>query len=475
MSSTATSQQSFCARIVDRLVQSVGQQRYRMWFDRSAKLNYHDAPPRLEVAVPNQFVADWIGRHFQHALRDALDNETQGRVDLDLCVDPSRFDQDALRRTERAVPVPRAAPRKTTPPNRMLRHRLEAFVVGPSNELAYNAAQRLTERGQSGPNPLFIHGGCGLGKTHLLQGICRRTTQQQPDARVLYTTAEQFTNDFLASVRTNRNEAFRRRIRDLDLLAVDDVHFLANKQATQQEFLHSFDAIQLSGAHVALASDNHPKLIHQFSEQLVSRCIRGMVVEVRPPDTDTRVRIIRSLAADRGLSLLESVIEALANHCRGSVREIEGTLTKLHALATLAEQQKRERNTDARIGHALLTRLLETELDASPKLVRIDTILRVVCDRMCVSKQQLQSRSRLQHIVLSRALVILLARRLTSMSFPEIAAELHRNGHSTAVTAARRLKKQLAEDLEVTVPSSMETMKLSDLFNDLTQSVRRMR
>ena len=509
---TVASTQSSCARITDRLVELLGKRRYSMWFDRSAYLDYRAEPPRLEVAVPNQFIADWIGRHFRHALRDAARGEGGDKVDLAVRVDPDRFKQDRAEhsraqgdgdkreRTDGLLGVPqrlghdraeqdrangaadlpvaaRSGTERGAPslPNQILRHRLESFIVGPSNELAYSAGARLAEdEGANSANPLFIHGGCGLGKTHLLQGICRRARERYPDAAVLYTTAEQFTNEFLTAVRTNRIDAFRSRIRRLELLAVDDVHFLANKQATQQEFLHSFDAIQLSGSRLALASDNHPKLIRQFSEQLISRCMRGMVVEVRTPDTQTRLRVIRALAAARGLSLLDGVIETLAQHCRGSIREIEGTLTKLHALASLVEQRRNGQGGDHQIGHALLNRLLHGEFDTPRKMIRFENIERVVCEQLRVSRSQLASGGRHRQVVLARSLLIHLARKMTSMSFPEIAAKLDRRSHSTVVTASRRVDRMIADGAVVEVPGVLESVPLTEWIEQLHDTIRRM-
>ncbi len=469
---TAITPESVCARIVERLINAVGKRRYEIWFQRSARLDYHAAPPRLDIKVRNQFIADWIGRHFLQTVRDAAHRETDGPVALSIEVDPNRFPETT--REAPAPPVP-ARPVPDRPPATPLRYRLESFVVGESNELAYAAAMRLVDGdAEHPPGPLFLHGGCGLGKTHLLQGICQRMLDRVPQANVLYATAEQFTNDFLAAVRRNRMDRFRARVRKLDLLAVDDVHFLANKQATQQEFIHSFDAIQLSGARVALASDNHPKLIHQFSERLISRCMNGMVVEVHAPDTATRVRIIRSLAADRGISLVDGVIATLAQHCRGSVREIEGTLTRLHALTTLAQQRCGTSEDDLQIGHALLHRLFQSDGEAPPGMpVRFSDIQQAVCGRLQVTPAQVHGRARHQPVVLARAVIIHLARDLTTMSFPEIAAQLNRRSHSTVVSAARRTEKQLADDVAVPLPGEADRVPLRTVIESLKRTLRK--
>jgi chromosomal replication initiator protein len=467
-----------------------------MWFDRTARMEYDPTLHRLDVAVPNRFVAEWIGKNFEGQLRDAARHEIGELAEVHLDVRPESFSElsppvaeplaaTAESREEEALlrPAARHGHRRATHGSEAapLRHRLEDFIIGPSNELAFAAAQRLVDE-EGAANPLFLHGGCGLGKTHLLQGICRRVLERNPKAQVLYTTGEQFTNEFLAAMRANRVDAFRRKVRRLDLLAVDDVHFIANKQATQQEFLHSFDAIELGGARVVLASDSHPKLIRQFSEALVSRCVRGMVVEVKQPDTATRARIVRALAQRRGICLMETVIDVIAARCAGSVREIEGTLAKLHALATLTHKRPADGEGAAAtafpgagaIGHTLVNHLFDSEFSHSPrKVVRFEAIIGVVSEQLGVGRLQITGNGRNQHVVLARSIVIHLARQMTPMSYPEIAAAMGKKNHSTVITAAQRVDKQLAAGAVVTLPASMETLALSDLVQRMRQIVLR--
>jgi chromosomal replication initiator protein len=519
---TAVNRDGVAARIAQRLERSLGTQRYRMWFERSARFAFDDQSHSLGVAVPNRFVADWIGRHFEQDLRSAAVAEAGEGVALQVRVEPDLFNNAAhgsaaaapvdretrpqpssprsalaqvqtLESTRRNLPLVNDSPVRTpaldgSGPSGYLRHRLDDFIVGPSNELAFAAAVRFVEddavhAAQAGQT-LFIHGGCGLGKTHLLQGVCRRLLEQQPDAAVHYTTGEQFTNAFLTAVRTSKIDAFRRRLRRLDLLAVDDVHFIANKAATQQEFLHSFDALELGGAKVVLASDCHPKLIKQFSEALVSRCVRGMVVQVSSPDAATRLKVIQVLAARRGLLLMDGVAETLAQHGRasggagGSVREIEGALVKLQALAQLDHQRipasaVNGNGTPLRVGQAVLRQLLdESQRGSTPRLIRLDTILKTVCDRLGVTAAQVNGRGRHRQVVHARALTIHLARQLTTMSFPEIAAAMGRPNHSTIITAAQRIQAQIESNTDtVILPATMEALTIKDLAQRLRDAV----
>ncbi|WP_432798643.1 chromosomal replication initiator protein DnaA [Poriferisphaera sp. WC338] len=540
--SITSSTQSITARIAERLAGAVGQRKFAMWFDQSARFDFKADQNALTVSVPNRFVADWIGKHFQGDLQSAADSEAGCSVQLSVQVSPQDFgaatppvadlpsndhahaapaprfgdsvaavsssssinpaaapvprhlsvlasDDSTVKPHEPAVRRPQNAPLSHLQPvvmsrpvprgsaGRKMRHRLEDFVVGPSNELAFAAASRVADDdAATAGHPLFIHGGCGLGKTHLLQGICQRHLSREPGAKVLYVTGEQFTNDYIAAVRTNKLDAFRNRVRKLDLLAIDDIHFIANKQATQQEFLHCFDHIELGGARVVLASDSHPKLIKQFSEALVSRCVRGMVVQIHEPDTETRERLVRVLAERRNMVLQPSAANAIAQHCDGSVREIEGVLTKLHALASLTGSGSSSRlgGITEPIGHTLVDRLFQHDAPRTRKKpIRFDEIAKTVSEELQIDCGQILGSSRNKHVVLARSITIYLAYELTSMSYPEIAGQMGRKTHSTIITAAKRMKKQIETGEAMLLPSEATAVTPKELVDRITRILKR--
>ena len=465
-----------------------------MWFERSARMAYADGDHALRVTVPTRIVADWIEEKFRQELVRCAVEEVGQPVDVSVHVDaaafPAEAGNDAATLGSAAAPGPRAegsAPGRMSAPRigrprrgdsaaRAIRYKLDDFVVGPSNEMAFNACHQLVDQEQPTVSPLFIHGGVGLGKTHLLQGACAAFQEKHPDARILYTTGEKFTNEFLAAISNRSLDQFRRRIRRLDLLAIDDVHFLAGKEKSQQEFLHSFDEIDLSGARVVMASDNHPKLIRQFSAALVSRCVAGLVAEVKQPDTTTRLRIVKALAERRGMSLLESVIAVLASRCSGSVREIEGLLTKLHLMSGVASPpspQKPAVEDSGVIGHSLVNRMFQAQDQAPRRRVSFDRILDVVSDQLHVTRAQILSGQRVRHIVLARSLVIFLARQLTTMSYPEISTAINKNSHSTIIAADKRIAEQLSENAVLGTGLDAEMIPLSELVERLKQAILR--
>ena len=257
---------------------------------------------------------------------------------------PAAFDwqaKPALAQTAHMPSLPAAATQTTAPSGQRLKLTFDTFVVGPSNELAYNAAKAVVCDKQSPFNPLFIHGGYGLGKTHLLQGICNEMRKTRPAANWLYLSAEDFANQFVLALKTRKLEAFRGRMRQTDLLAIDDIHFLASKPSTQEEFLHTFNTLDLAGRQVVLASDAHPKMIGQLSEKLVNRFVSGMVVKIDTPDFKTRCEICRRYARSINKHVPEEVISYIADNLKSNIRELQGAIVEISRFRVASERQNR--------------------------------------------------------------------------------------------------------------------------------------
>ncbi len=442
-------------RIISRIEQEVGAERYARYFQHQTRVGVENG--RLDITVPTGFMADLIGRRFGDSLRKVASAELGPGADGSTGTVKFRVDRGAFVQTS---PMPQLSgahelravrtSRQSAAPG-ALRYRLEDFVVGESNRLAYSAAERLAD--PAGPrsfSPLFIHGTCGLGKTHLLQGIAARWRERDSRAVVRYTTAEQFTNEYVTAVRGGKLDAFRKSYRGVDVLCIDDVHFLANKTSTQGELLHTFDAIDLDGARVALASDEHPRQIARLSAALVSRFMSGMVVRLDPPEPALRERIIAKLAERRGMRLDKTAVTCLAGELGGppgaTVRDLEGALTRVEALCRLLP----ETAGGSIIGIAQVRRALglaEAGVAAGGRgprrPVRIDTIRDEVCRLLRVDVTELMGRGRHARVVLARSVISHLTRALTTMSYPEIARAMGRPNHSTIVTACKRIQGQI--------------------------------
>ncbi len=446
--------QSVCTRtttrtLSQRLSDRIGSHKYDMWFARTAKLTLDGAC--LDVATSSRFVADWILSHFSDDLQaiasDSLDYGSQVHihVDADQFVDtsseaaPQSNGAQTRGKPVASAPAPQKNEKRTKSQGPARRRKLDDFVVGQSNELAFCASTRLAEsQSTTEVSPLFLHGDCGVGKTHLLQGLCHRHVQRNNRSAVRYVTAEQFTNEFIASVRNGNIERFRQRTRGLDLLAIDDVHFLSNKVATQNEFLYTLDAIDLSGARLVLASDEHPRQM-RFSAALISRFVAGMVVELHRPDRQTRIKLAKRLASTRGLRLTDAASEALAGHCVASVRELEGAVNKLAALVSVSDRPV----ADGEVGALFVQQLFKDSAWRPKTPIKLRTVIDVVCDRLSVNRADLMGSGRHRRVVLARGLVAYLGRMLTTLSYPEIAQAMGRRHHSTVHTAAKRVTGQL--------------------------------
>ena len=344
-----------------------------------------------------------------------------------------------------------------------LRHSLDAFIVGPSSRLAHRAATQIAEADDAPISVLFLHGPCGVGKTHLLQGVAKRFTEVRPWARVRYVSGEAFANQYIASVQAGNIDAFRERYRGVDLLCIDDVHFLRGKTKTQSEFLHTFEALDLEGARVVLASDGHPKRIEDLHEGIVSRCLSGMVVRLERPDRETRNEVVRTLFAKRGLVPDEGACEAIGEAVTGSVRELEGAVKRVEAYARLLPT---EGAGPERVTVALVRRAIGGVGGATrTRPVRLDEVLEASCAEVGVTREEVLSSSRHQRVVLARGMVGLVARAVTSCSFPEIARCIGRKNHSTVITACKRLEKQIGAREGVSLSHGAPETPIADVFD----------
>jgi chromosomal replication initiator protein len=446
------STQAVTRTINERLAERIGDHTYHMWFGNTTRLQVEGSCVR--VATDNPFVADWIDRHFREDITGAARETLGDRAHVDLQVAP-----DLTASEDRPTPPTAPAKRNTgTAPGTALR-RLDDFIVGTSNRLAYTAAIRIAEGTAGSTSPLYLHGECGVGKTHLLQGIAQAVRH-----RARYVTAEQFTNEYINAIRTNAIDRFRRQTRKLSLLAIDDVHFLSNKTATQREFLHTIDALDLSGSRLVLASDDHPLRLG-FAEALSSRFVAGMVAGIERPDRETRISLIHKLAAARGLRISDIGTERIAGHCVGSVREIEGAVNKLAALQAVTGGKGDE------IGIVTVEQVFN---DASwrPKTrLHVNTVIDTVCARMVVNRAELMSTGRHRRVVAARGLVAYLARTLTTLSYPEIAHALGRKHHSTVHTAVARITRQLSNHTRIEVSEHGDSVCLRELLDQLRHEI----
>jgi chromosomal replication initiator protein len=406
-----------------------------MWFEQ-ASMTMQDGV--LTVQAPSRFEAEWIERRFLGDLcsvaRAVGGHEATISFDADSIEPPSTA-------AASGSPNPNTCPdaggehREGRPRRRLLD--LKDFVVGPSNQLAYTASRNLIDD----PNghhfsPLFIHGACGVGKTHLLQGICRRFQNVHRGGAMRYMTGEAFTNQFIQAVRHNQLERYRRTMRRLDLLAIDDVHFIAGKTRTQEEVLHTIDAMALSGARIVLASDAHPSVIRRFNSSLASRCTSGMLVQVDVPDQSLNQAVTMQLCRDRHVDVDQATAALIAAQCRGGAREIQGLLARVAAVRNVRGSTGPMTGRDVREAAGL-------EQPTVRRPITPRALVDAACPMMGITTEELKGTGRSRRAVAARGLIAVLARDLTTASYPEIAAALGRRTHSSVHAGVRRMRSRL--------------------------------
>jgi len=435
--------------ITEAIAQRIGQQKYRIWFKNSTRMALTGG--YLKVGVANLFIANWIESHFSNEIAQAACAVTGTvpkvvfNVDSELAGQHRRTQLDST-----GAAAPAAGNRMPENKNagaatgRIISNRLklclETFVVGPTNELAFNAAKAVINDKQSPFNPLFIHGGYGVGKTHLLQGICNQVHKTRPAVNWLYMSAEDFANQFVLALKTRKLEAFRGRLRQTDLLAIDDIHFLASKPSTQEEFLHTFNTIDLAGKQVVLASDAHPKLIGQISDKLVNRFVSGMVVRIDPPDFATRCEICRRYAHSLRKHVPEGVIAYIAETLRSNVRELQGALVKLIAFSSLQNKK---------IDLHIAREVLAEHLERCDPIVHISDIESVVAEHFGITPKEIHSARKDRTVAMARHFSMYLARKHTKMSSSEIGRFSGDKNHATVLMACKKIEEQLKQDTQL--------------------------
>ncbi len=360
---------------------------------------------------------------------------------------PERDTSEPVRSTRRPPPgdtAPRsnglrAAQRMGDPINP--KHTFPNFVVGPSNELAYAAA--VASAGTGGPryNPLFICGGTGLGKTHLAHSIAHRLLEGHSDARVLYVSAERFTNEFIEALQHHRMEEFRTRYRKTcDALLVDDIQFLAGREQTQEEFFHTFNALRDADKPIVVTSDKYPQELQRMPERLISRFTSGLVADVQTPALETRVAILRKKAALEGIPLDDAVAVLLAQSIKSNVRELEGTLIRLAAKSSLLG-----RPIDLEFTQSEIAMVNPIKADASS----VEDIQRAVCNHFSFSNVELLSKDRHKSVAFARQVAMYLCRQRLKCSFPELGRAFGNRDHTTVMSACRRVESLRKQDPQV--------------------------
>ena len=429
--------------VADRIRDDLSPMVFGAWFSTTRALALDGDV--LEVGVPNEFTRTWIEGHFSELVRKAASAADPG-VSVRFCVtddEPAEaHDGNGVVPAEPETAKParggkRASRAAQAEPLRS-KYTFGSFVIGSSNRFAHAAALAVAEAPGQAYNPLVIYGDTGLGKTHLLQAIAHYVLMHAPGMRARYTTCEAFTNEFIAAIKGNRMDDFKRRYREeYDVLLIDDIHFLAGKDGIQEEFFHTFNTLHASGRQLVLTSDRAPREIPDLADRLRSRFEWGLLVDVQPPDIETRIAILhKRVAADRVRIDDPELLPAIARRVPTNIRELEGALTRVLAYASLT----------GRPASAALVRETLRDLPDADTPVSVATIKQVVSEAFGIPVLELESAKRSQAVVAPRQLAMYLCRELTDATLPAIGREFGGRDHTTVLYAVQKISNRLHHD-----------------------------
>ena len=434
------------SRVLEATRDRLPGQTYRTWLAGTVAVGVTDSEILLEV--PSQFHVEWIGDRYGPLLTEVTQQILGRPMALTFrCADPVVAAPiptiEVTPQEFAAGPSATGADRPGLPPTLNQRYAFERFVVGNNNQLATAACHAVADQPARMYNPLFLYGGVGLGKTHLMHAIGNAVLTDNPTARVAYVPTEQFTNDLVTAIQQGTTGEFRRRYRQMDLLLVDDIQFLKGKERTQEEFFHTFNALYDARKQIVLTSDRPPKEIPGLEERLISRFEWGLVADIKSPDYETRVAILRKKADDDGLMVSHDVMDFIAQFCTSSVRELEGAIIKLLAYSSITNQE-----ISVELARKALHGSFGTASASAGSLLTPEHVRKVVADRWQVREEALSSKRRTKDLTVPRQVAMYLIRDLLDYSLVHIGQLFGDRDHSTVIHSIRKVEDTMRVDAE---------------------------
>ena len=424
--------------ILNKLKEEMPKDSYELWFKPTKAISFENN--LLNVRVPNRFFSKCLQERHKGKIEELLRATTTPEAQITFTIDPQSQLIEKERKDEEIEPTSIAADETTfTTMEFNPKYTFENFVVGPSNRFAHATAEAVANDPGKAYNPLFIYGGVGLGKTHLLQAIGHYNKKKSPSLSVLYITSERFTNELIESIRNDRMIEFRNKYRNLDVLMIDDIQFLAGKESTQEEFFHSFNTLYEAHKQIVISSDSTPKEIPTIEERLRSRFQWGVIADIQPPGIETRIAILRKKAGAENIFIPDDVVLFLASQIKSNIRELEGSLIRIVAFSSLTGSEV----TVDRAKEILKDIITKDEITAP---ITMELIQNVVSKHFHLDVKEMKSKKRTDAVAFPRQVAMYLARTLTEYSTTEIGAEFGGRDHTTVMYACEKIKMKLAGD-----------------------------
>jgi chromosomal replication initiator protein len=398
----------------------------------------------LFISAPNEFVRDWLEKHYTSIIQDSLKKKTNTPLLVRFII-PQVFDEtmheSGISQAESRIEADSMPAEEFVPNMLNPKYTFETFVIGAGNRFAHAASLAVAEAPAKAYNPLFIYGGVGLGKTHLMHAIGHYVLQQNHSAKVMYISSEKFTNEFIHSIMNNKAEEFRNKYRNIDILLIDDIQFLAGKESTQEEFFHTFNALHEAGKQIIISSDRPPKEIPTLEDRLRSRFEWGLTTDIQTPDLETRIAILYKKAKADGLDIPDDVIYYIANKIDTNIRELEGALIRVVAYSSLTN-----RDLSRDLAEEALKDIISP---GKAKVITITDIQRIVGEHYDLKIEDFKAKKRTKAIAFPRQIAMFLARELTDFSLPKIGSEFGGRDHTTVIHAHEKISKELNQNFSL--------------------------
>lgn len=422
-------------KTLEAIQEKVGNQTSELWFKPIRLISLQEE--QVTVEVPNRFFKEWIEEHYMGVIVEALERSFKKGVSIKFNV-AERAEDPAVRKIET-----RMEERKAKLASRGIflnpKYTFDSFVVGSSNQFARAAAMASANSPGKAYNPLFIYGGVGLGKTHLINAIGNSVIDRMPDIRLLYAPAEQFTNEFVYSMRNDRMDEFKEKYRNLDVFLIDDIQFIAGKSGTQEELFHTFNALYESQKQIVFSSDRPPRDISPITERLRSRFGMGLIAEIQVPDIETKVAILEKKSEMEGIKLPEDVMLFLASRIKSNIRDLEACMIRLGAYSSLSGKT---------ITMDMVKEVLKDLIPEEEKILTVEFIQKTVCEYYGIRLQDIKSKKRTRDIAFPRQVAMYLSKVLTDASLCDIGKNFGGKDHSTVIHACRQIEERKKIDEE---------------------------
>lgn len=404
----------------------------------------------LTVMVPNDFIKNWLDQRYTKVIDTLLYEMTGAELNVKFRIIDEAEEEEKLEK-----PMPPADNINTFTPNMLNpKYTFDTFVVGAANRFAHAACLAVAEAPAKSYNPLFIYGGVGLGKTHLMHAIGHYVREYHPERKVAYLSSEKFTNEFINSIMDNKADHFRNKYRNVDILLVDDIQFLAGKEQTQEEFFHTFNTLHEENKQIIISSDRPPREIPTLEERLRSRFEWGLITDISPPDLETRIAILSKKAKAEGLDdISNDVMLYIANQINTNIRELEGALIRVIAYSSLVNQD---------IDVQLTTEALKDIIPNNrPKKITVKSIQQLIAKKYNITVEEILSKKRTKSIAFPRQIAMYMAREMTDMSLPKIGEEFGGRDHTTIIHGHKKITEEIKQDQTIAseITAYMEELK----------------